>query len=622
MCGIAGFTHRVGCADSRQRIEAAITGIIARGPDQQGYFESPLVSLGAARLKIIDLTSGNQPIISDDGDHVIVYNGEIYNHLEVRGELEQRGHRFRSHTDTEVLLHAFMEWDTDCFARFRGMFAAALWCESRRRLVLCRDRLGIKPLYFTQRGNDLFFGSEIKTILVHPEIERRLDLACLDSYLSLNYTPCPWTLIQGIKKLKPGHWLEWNDGAIRDAAYWQLPLRSAGSWTLGSAKEQLDSLLTQSAKEHLISDVPLGIWLSGGIDSSTVLHYAANVSPARLNTFSITFAGRSFDDGAFSRIVANHYATNHQQFDLERDIPVLDAIEKFSYFADDPNADAGALPVWFLSELTKKTATVALSGEGADELFAGYLTYRADHLSDSMRLIPQALLKPAARLARLYPVSDEKIGFDYMLKRFLRGCTLPPEEAHVYWNGTFSAAEKNFLLNSHAPASFPVVLEDLRRAGNDFKARLWFDQKYYLPDDILAKVDRISMAHSLEIRPPFLDHRIVEFAATLPENLQMNGSRQKVLLKELMRGKLPGEILTRKKVGFDIPVHQWLRGSLKEFATDVILSGARQYANVFRPDAVEHYLRRHLDRNENIGYHLWGLLILFLWMRRWKISTA
>ncbi len=502
------------------------------------------------------------------------------------------------------------------------MFAVALWTESRKRLILARDRVGIKPLYIARRGQDILFGSEIKAILAHPEVERNLSLAGLDCYLALNYVPCPWTLIDGIEKLPPGHWLEWKRGLVRSEHFWQLPLRPEAHHTLASASEQLDLLLRQSVREHLVSDVPLGVWLSGGVDSSTILHYAAEASGTPLTTFSISFEGRSFDESSYIRQVASFYGTRHEMLNLSEDSALEDAIEEFAYYSDEPNADAGALPVWFLSKLTRRSATVALSGEGADELFGGYVTYRADQLSAWCRRIPSRLLHRAVAAARRWPVSDEKIGFEYKLKRFLAGCEMQAERAHVYWNGTFSDAEKQELVQGDLPPALASILADLRIAGTSLKEFLWFDQKYFLSDDILAKVDRISMAHSLEVRPPFLDHRIIEFASLLPRELQVNGSRQKVILKELMKGKLPAAILQRKKVGFDIPAHEWLRGPLRSLMLETLLTGTTDFQDVFRVDTIQKLIARHLERRENVGYHLWGLMILFLWMKRWKIQTA
>jgi asparagine synthase (glutamine-hydrolysing) len=622
LCGIAGFTHSKWLAPP-DRIRRAAATLLHRGPDQQGVFQSKTVALAATRLKIIDLDAGDQPIASEDGDTVIVFNGEVYNHRELRRELEGLGHKFRSRCDTEVVLHAFLEWDLECFSRLRGMFAFAIWCESRQRLVLCRDRLGIKPLYLAHRGPDIFFGSELKAILVHPEIPRQLSLSGLDCYLSMNYVPCPWTLVEGITKLAPGHWLEWSNGHVRSGCYWKLPFGTRQE-SLQSAREKLDSLLRQSIREHLISDVSLGVWLSGGVDSSAILHYAATESRSRLKTFSISFHGRSFDETAYIRHIVDRYDTEHEQLDLNPTLNLQDAIEEFAYYSDEPSADAGALPVWFLSKLCKTRTTVALSGEGADELFGGYLTHRASLLADRARKLPARAIQFALDQVRRLPVSDEKIGLEYKLKRFLEGCLMPSERAHIHWNGAFSQEQKQDLLVQRLPSALDATLGELRGrlpGGDALSPYLWFDQKYYLPDDILYKVDRISMAHAVEVRPPFLDHRIAEFAAGLPASLKIRGTRQKVLLKELMQDKLPEATLRRKKIGLDIPAHEWLRGPLRPLLEDAVSDGISRYNEVFRAAAVQECLRAHMERRDNLGYHLWGLMILFLWMRKWRIQV-
>ncbi|MBV8051163.1 MAG: asparagine synthase (glutamine-hydrolyzing), partial [Acidobacteriaceae bacterium] len=573
--------------------------------------------------KIIDLGSGDQPITT--AGTTIVFNGEIYNHLELRAELERLGHVFTSHCDTETVLHAFLHWDTDCFRRLRGMFAIALWTELERRLVLARDRMGIKPLFFARRGEDVFFGSELKTIFVHPEIDRKLSIEGLDCYLSMNYVPCPWTLVEGVEKLPPGQWLEWQDGRVSTNAYWTLPVPALRDCALETAKEELDHLLRQSIREHLISDVPLGMWLSGGIDSSTILHYAATESSSRLKTFSISFRGRSFDESDYIQEVANHYNTEHEQLDLNPADDLEGAIEEFAYYSDEPSADAGALPVWFLSKLSKTKTTVSLSGEGADEIFGGYLTHRANQLAGPMRLLPRPVIRFGLNAVRHWPVSDEKIGFEYKAARFLEGSLMSPDRAHVHWNGTFSDPEKHRLLEHRLPGVLHRTLRELRtllKTSDDLSPYLWFDQKYFLPDDILTKTDRMSMAHSLEVRPPFLDHRIVEFSASLPAALKIRGSRQKVLLKELMKGKLPDSILNRKKIGFDIPAHEWLRGPLRSLLVETITAGASEYSALFRSAAINAYLKQHLERRINAGYHLWGLMVLFLWMKKWRIQIA
>ena len=392
MCGIAGFTSLNGRRDPgvAERIANCLRH---RGPDQHGILETPIATLIAVRLKIIDLGGGDQPISSDDGDTTIAFNGEIYNHREIRTELEALGHRFRSQCDTETVLRAYLQWGEACFRRMRGMFAAALWTESAGRLLVARDRMGIKPLYYCRRGDDIYFGSELKAILEHSEIPRRLDVAALDTFLSVNYIPGPRTLIEGIEKLPPGHLFEWQRGRFRMEPWWRLETARPQPRSLEEAKEELDRLLDDSVREHLISDVPLGVWSSGGVDSSTILHYAAKHAQGRLKTFSVSFAGRTFDESPYFRQVANVYGTDHHEFDLNPDVEVQDAIQEFAYYSDEPSADAGALPVWYLSRMSRRYVTVALSGEGADELFGGYLTYQADRLA---RPVPDADAEPPA----------------------------------------------------------------------------------------------------------------------------------------------------------------------------------------------------------------------------------
>jgi asparagine synthase (glutamine-hydrolysing) len=620
MCGIAGFTHEDRSAQPGL-IRGATASLIHRGPDQQGVYESQHVSLGAVRLTIIDLVSGEQPLRSEDGDVVLVYNGEVYNYAELRVELQERGHHFVTRSDTEVVLHAFLEWDTECLRRMRGMFGLALWRESRRRLVLARDRVGIKPLYFCRKGHDIYFSSELKGILYHPDIDRTLDLDGLNCYLRVNYVPAPFTLVEGIEKLPPGHILIWQSGATKVEPYWHCVTPPAQkAWSITAAKDQLDSLLRESVKEHMVADVPVGLWASGGLDSSSILHYATKVSTQRLKTFSITFKGRSFDEGAYIRQVAELYGTDHYELDLSTDIDLPGAIHEFAYYSDEPSADAGCLPVWFLAKMSSRQVTVALTGEGADELFGGYLTYLASRYARMARLLPAALRKMAIAGLRYWPASDEKISFEYMLKRFLRGSLLPADEGHIFWNGTFSEEEKADILHGADSAPMLKILAQMP-AVPGIDRYLLFDQRYYLPDDILVKSDRMGMAHSLEVRPPFLDHRLVEFAASLPGNYKLRGSQMKFLLRELMKEKLPRAIVRRKKVGFDIPTHDWFRGVLKPLLLDTLTERAVKETQIFRWEGVQSVINTHLERDDNLGYHLWGLLILFLWIKRWNIQT-
>jgi asparagine synthase (glutamine-hydrolysing) len=623
LCGIVGFTTKDWRPD-QERIRSATNTLIHRGPDQQGVFQSRTCSLGATRLKIVDLSSGDQPIFSEDRDSVIVFNGEIYNHLEVRRELESLGRCFQTQCDTETFLQAFLEWDTDCFERLRGMFAVAIWSDSKQRLVLARDRIGIKPLYIAERGEDIFFASELKGILVHPEIERRLSLEGLDCYLSMNYVPCPWTLVEGIEKLPPGHWLEWRGGCTSKHAYWRIPDITPMPQSLGDAKSQLDYLLDKSVREHLMSDVPMGVWLSGGVDSSTVLHYAAQASSSQLRTFSISFNGHSFDESQYIRQVVEHYGTDHEQLNLTPDNDLEGAIEDIAYYSDEPSADSGALPVWFLSKLCKKHCTVAFSGEGADEIFGGYLTYRANRIAAPFRKLPSAVIDLSLRALRFWPASNEKISVEYKLKRLLQGTLMPPERAHVYWNGTFSEAEKATLMRVPLPGALTNLLARLKTSlpGDGIAPFLEFDQQYYLPDDILVKSDRVSMAHAIEVRPPFVDHRIIEFAAKLPIDFKIRGAQQKYLLKEVMRSKLPTAIVQREKIGFDIPTHDWFRGPLRAMLMETVASAEAEHSELFDFEAIRNYTQLHLDRRINVGYHLWGLVMLFLWMKRWNIQST
>jgi asparagine synthase (glutamine-hydrolysing) len=620
MCGIAGFTH-FGRKPPSGVLSRAIQSLYHRGPNQQGIYESASVSLGAVRLKIIDLGGGDQPMHADGGNCTIAFNGEIYNHAELRKELEALGHKFDSHCDTEVALRAFVQWDTACFARLRGMFAAAIWQERERRLVLVRDRLGIKPLYYATHKGALHFGSELKAIFEHPDIPRRLSHTALGFYLSLNYVPSPFTLAEGIQKLAPGSWLEWRNGTVQTGTYWRNTFRPEDI-SLEDATRNLDDLLSKSIEEHLISDVPLGIWASGGLDSSTILHYAAAVSSRKLETFSISFAGRQFDESPYFRSLAKRYNTVHHEFDLNSDVDLGSAIHEMAYYSDEPSADAGAVPVWFLSRMTAKHVTVALSGEGADEIFGGYQTYIADRYASIARRFPAPLLRMGLAAANALPVSDEKISLEYKIKRFLAGALLPGDEAHFYWNGTFSRAEQCKLGQTHSARPLAELCEALPGLPRDVINRyLFVDQHYFLPDDILYKCDRMSMAHSLEVRPPFLDHRIVEFAAKLPAALKIRGRTTKRVLRELMGPKLPPEILNRPKEGLDIPAHEWLRGPLRPLLLESLGQESVKQVGVFSPGAIQALVARHLSRQANLGYHLWGLVTLHLWMQRWGIQA-
>jgi asparagine synthase (glutamine-hydrolysing) len=581
------------------------------------------VCLGAVRLKIIDLESGNQPIITEDGNTAIVFNGEIYNYKALRTELEAKGHRFKSNCDTEVVLRAFVEWDTDCFKRMNGMYGVALWSERDQRLVLARDRVGIKPLYYTRAGSNIIFGSELKVILGHPDVSRNLDLAALQDYLSLNYVPGERTLVEGIQKLRPGHILESRRGKVWIRPYWKIRFQPDNRIDGESARAELDSLLRESVREHMVSDVPLGVWASGGLDSSAVLHYAAEAASSKLKTFSIAFDAGCCDESRYFREIARIYGTDHHEFRMSAGQAIPDAVEELVEYSDEPGADAGALPVWFLSKMTRDHVTVALSGDGGDELFGGYLTYHADRLARPLRYIPALFRKTACSAAqRFIPVSQRKIGLEYKVKRMLEGSLLSPDEAHLFWNGSFSRVQKGDLLpglNGHHLERLSEGLPEPGEVGYVNRYML-LDQQYYLPDNILYKVDRMSMAHSLEVRPPLLDHRIVEFAARLPERLKLRGTTTKYLLKAALRGKVPNLVIDRPKSGFDIPAHAWFRGVLQPLLYETLTRDAIDATGIFDFAATERLIRDHMSERVNAGYQLWGLLTLFLWLKKWRIQ--
>jgi asparagine synthase (glutamine-hydrolysing) len=624
MCGIAGFTHNP-AAVSEEVIRRMTHSLVHRGPDRQDCYWSSDIALGAVRLQIIDLDGGDQPFQTEDGKTVIAYNGEIFNFGSLRRELEDLGHRFRSRCDTEVALRAFLQWDVQCFERFRGMFAMAIWSAEGKRLVLGRDRMGIKPLYLRRVGRDIVFGSELKAIFAHPRVTRTLDLNALQDFLSLNYVPGPRTLVEGIEKLPPGHYLEWRNGIIAITPYWKLSFAPDPGLDDTEATEELDRLLGEAVREQMVSDVPLGLWASGGLDSSTLLHYAAEASSRPVKTFSIAFESKSCDEREYFREIASVYGTEHHEFEMRSGAHLAAAIEDLAYHSDEPGADAGALPVWFLSKMSREHVTVALSGEGGDELFGGYMTYRADHLSRPLRYVPGLVRKSALAAARaLIPVSDAKIGFEYKLKRWLEGSLLHPDEAHLFWNGSFSVAQKRELLfnrNGHHLRNLYKTLPAASETGF-INRYMMMDQMYYLPDNLLYKVDRMSMAHSLEVRPPLLDHRIVEFAGRLPERLKMRGGAQKAILKRVMAGKLPDSILNRKKSGLDIPAQEWFRGPLLELLKETLHPEAVRRTSLFNPRTTERLIRDHKEKRINAGYQLWGLLTLFLWLKKWDIEIV
>ena len=579
-----------------------------RGPDSEGTFLDGGVGIAARRLSIIDLDTGDQPLANEDGSVRVAQNGEIYNYRELRDELATKGHRFASHGDTEVIAHLYEEYGLDFATRLRGMFAVAIWDAREQQLVLARDRFGIKPLYYREADGELRFASELRAL---PRGE--VDPEALEAYLAFNFVPAPYSIFQGTFKLPPGHLLVWKEGKARlDRFARPQPadaddLRKEPAETLA---EELRARMRDSVRAHLVSDVPVGVFLSGGVDSSLLAALAAEESTKPLRTFTIGFEERSFDETAGARKVAERYGTNHRELVLRPEPELL--LRALAEVFDEPFADSSALPTYLVSQLAAEDVKVCLSGEGGDELFGGYYTYSADLLA--------ARFGPIARLARpfaeLLPSSNARISFDYKAKRFTRAAHLPPLERHHGWKEIFTP-ELRTELRSRRSDFDPVELLRERYAETEQAeplARLQdVDLGIPLVDDLLVKTDRSSMAHSLEARVPFLDSAVTGLALALPRRLKVSGLKKKILLRRAAEPLLPREVVHGKKRGFSIPAAAWLRGELEPFAREVLAPEVLRRQGFFAPEVVAGLFERHVARKEDLSRQLWGLLAFTLW---------
>jgi asparagine synthase (glutamine-hydrolysing) len=583
--------------------------LVHRGPDSDGIFVDGPAALAARRLAIIDLETGDQPIANEDSTVHVVQNGELYNYRELRAELERAGHRFRTHGDTEVLVHLYEEEGLEFARRLRGMFAVALWDAPRRRLVLARDRYGIKPLYYrADPGGGLEFASELRAL---PRGE--IDLDALEAFLAFNSIPGPLTIFRETRKLPPGHLLVWEGGEPRLERFARPAPTALGELRDDDEAELIEELrarLRDSVRAHLVSDVPVGVLLSGGIDSSALTALAAEESSDAVRTFSIGFEERSFDELGDARLVAERYGTQHRELVLRPDAALL--LPALAEAFDEPFADSSALPTNHVSQLAAQDVKVALSGEGGDELFGGYYTYVADQLA----LRAGGAARLARPLVELLPTSTARASFDYKAKRFVRGAQLPPLERHHAWKEIFSP-DARAELTGRRHGFDPVDLYRARFAeteGAELLARLQdVDLGIYLVDDLLVKTDRASMAHSLEARVPFLDPAVTNFAATLPAKHRVRGLRKKVLLRKAVAPLIPSQIVRGKKRGFSIPAAAWLRGELEPFARETLSPETLRRQGFFRPEAVTALLNRHVAGKEDLSRQLWGLLAFTLW---------
>jgi asparagine synthase (glutamine-hydrolysing) len=621
MCGIAGFADPFGRPGLEREeplalLHAMCDVIRHRGPDDQGMHVEPGVGLGMRRLSIIDLSTGHQPIHNESREVWVAFNGEIYNYRELRRDLESRGHRFYTSSDTETIVHAYEQWGTGAFVRLRGMFGLAIWDARSRELLLARDRAGIKPLYYCVAGERLYFGSELKSLLATGEIARDLDPVALDHYLTFLYTPRERSIFKGIRKLPPGHYLRFSEGAALVEPYWAISSEESFTGSEGEAAERLRSVLADAVRAHLVSDVPLGAFLSGGVDSSIVVALMAEAS-SRVTTFSIGFEETDFDELPYARTVAGHFGTDHHELVVRPDaLAMLDSlIEHF----DEPFADVSAIPTWYVSQVARRHVTVVLSGDGGDELFGGYDRYLPHPRVASFDRLPiPAKRRAAGALGRVLPHGTRG-------KNFLRHVSEADEGRYLNSLSFFHEDEKRAMLSPDFHSQ--LGHEDCVQAAADRIARfralplqsrmMRLDFETYLPEDVLTKVDRMSMAHSIESRVPLLDNEVIEFAASLPASFKIRGGQRKHVLKRAVSGLIPAAILERKKQGFGVPIGAWFRGDFRGLFHDVLSSPRTRSRGYFDRDFVDRLVAEHLSGRREHSLRLWQLVVFELWHRQY-----
>ncbi len=627
MCGIAGVLEfRDGQTVSPHLLEAMGKVIEHRGPDQGGLFQAGPVGLVGRRLKIVDLSpAGSQPLANEDGGVQLVYNGEIFNHEPLRRELEGLGHAFRGRCDAEVVVHAYEAWGPRCVERFRGFFAFALWDARRSRLFLARDRIGIKPLYYYVAGgatsaDRLVFGSEIKAILEHPDVPRAVDLQSVYHYLGYEFVPGPATMFQGIRKLPPGSILLAQDGRLEVEAYWELRFADSPE-DAASLECRVREACRDAVQAWMMSDVPEGVFLSGGLDSTAVLAFAREATTGPLPTFTLGYDDPSFSEWEYAREAARYYGTEHREITVAPIGPAL--IEEAVWHLDEPMTDLSSLPLYLLCREARRDVTVCLSGEGGDEVFVGYDRFIAAKAERLYRLLPGPLRRRVIEplVARL-PDQEQKKGPLVVLRRFIEGARLDPDGGHMRWQYFGSATLdarlfRETVLRSVDRDRFAPIRRVLERCNSvrRLDRELFVDTRFTMPDSVLMKVDKMSMAHALEVRVPLLDHHLVELAATIPPRLKFPGFRTRAIYRRALRGVLPPRILSRGKQGYSLPLKQWLRNELREYMLQ-LLGGSEVIRAYFDPGGVRAMIAEHLSRRANHNHTLWALINLTLWHRR------
>lgn len=621
MCGICGFINNSPDNQAREAILRPMCDAIThRGPDEDGYFLRRHVALGMRRLSIIDLQTGKQPICNEDQSIWIVFNGEIYNFQELRAELEAKGHVFRTRTDTETIVHAYEEWGVDCPKKLNGMFGFSIWDERKQQLFIARDRLGIKPMYY-YAGDDLFaFGSELKSIIKHPKVPRELDQKALDLFLTYEYVPAPYSILKNIKKLPAAHTLVLKDGAVTIKRYWEQEFAENGR-EQKDMQQDLLALLEDAVKIRLVSDVPLGAFLSGGIDSSTIVALMSKVMDQPVKTFSIGFEDSSYNELGYARTIAEHFKTDHKEFIIKPD--ALDLTEKLVHHLDEPFGDFSIFPTYLVSKIAREHVKVVLSGDGGDELFGGYDTYVADWTDRQYRkYVPAAIRnKIVAPLVNMLPPQDQKKGFINKSRRFVEGSQLPLDLQHTRWMTFLQEQEKQQLYSESLLASrtsdlpFDLMRSYFKRANtaDRINQQSYVDINTYLCDDILVKVDRMSMAASLEARVPMLDHRVVEFSGRVPGHYKLQGNSTKYILKEAIRELIPNQIIDRGKEGFSIPIKTWLKAELNPLMEDMLSPDRIKREGLFESSHIEKLKSEHMASKENHSHRLWALMVFHIW---------
>ncbi len=620
MCGFTGIWDSRGEAGiDRALLEKMNQTQVHRGPDEGGIHIEPGAGLAHRRLSIIDLSSGQQPLFNEDESVVVVYNGEIYNFQELAVELQAAGHVFRTHCDTEVIVHAWEEWGERCVERFRGMFAFALWDRNRRRLFLARDRLGIKPLYYAQLADgQVIFGSEMKSLLAHPDLPREEDPCAVEEYFALGYVAEPRTILRGVHKLEPGHSLLFERGRPQPEKreYWDVPFADNGIRDEAEAQRELVERLREAVRIRMIAEVPLGAFLSGGVDSSAVVAMMAGLSEDPVNTCSISFGDPRFNEAAFARQVADQYHTNHQVEQVDSDDFGL--LDKLSGLYDEPFADSSALPTYRVCELARKHVTVALSGDGGDENLAGYRRYRWHMNEERVRgLLPDVLRRPLfGLLGSVYPKADWAPRI-LRAKATLQGMARDSVEGYFHSVSVMGDPLRRQLFSEgfrrelQGYTAVDVFRRHAGRAPTDHPLSLvqYIDMKTYLVGDILTKVDRASMAHSLEVRVPILDHKLVEWISGLPPEMKLHGREGKYLFKKALEPHLPHDILYRQKMGFSIPLADWFRGPLRERVRDSLLGETLGDSGIFNRAFLADMLEQHQSGRRDYSAGIWTLLM-------------